>query len=265
MATDEAELVARIEAGHRLGAEEELPAGYRGELMRLMVVFVDSELAGAAGFVDHINAAPGLRERKTAARIVAEKFAHAETVLELLKRFGVNPSLYVRSHPWAARLDRSLDLGNRRIGGDKRLNVFHYPLEGWTDAVAMNMLMGAASAIQLAELLDCSYLPLARAMREIVPREAEHAAAGEAGLAQAIARDGASLAAEASVAYWHGRVEASFGRIDSERIELDRRYGLRRRANAELLAQWRREIADRLARLGLVAPKEANGAPRANG
>jgi ring-1,2-phenylacetyl-CoA epoxidase subunit PaaA len=254
MATDEAELVARIAEGRKLGAEDELPLGYRGELMRLMVVFVDSELAGAAGFVDHINAAPGLRERKTAARIVAEKFGHAESVLELLKRFGVNPSLYVRSHPWAARLDRSLDLGNRRIGGDKRLNVFHYPLEGWIDAVAMNMLMGTASAIQLAELVDCSYLPLAEAMRQIVPREAEHAGSGEAGLGQAIARDGATLAAAASVGYWHGRVAASFGRIDSERIELDRRYGLRRRSNAELLARWEGEIGERLRRLGLETP-----------
>ncbi len=251
---EEAALVARIGSGGKLGAEDELPAGYRGELTRLMVVFVDSELAGAAGFADCINRAPGLRERATAARIVSEKFAHAEAVLKLLERFGVNPPLYVRSHPWSARLDRSLDLGTRRIGGDKRLNVFHYPLEGWTDAVAMNMLMGAASAIQLSDLLDCSYLPLAEALRRIVPREAEHAGLGETGLAQAIARDGAGLSAQASLNYWHPRVAATFGRTESERFELYRRYGLRRHSNAELLARWEGEIAARLKRLGLGVP-----------
>jgi len=254
MALPEAELIARIAGGKGLGVEDELPAGYRGELMRLMVVFVDSELAGAAGFADRINAAPGLRERSIAARIVSEKFAHAEAVLNLLARFGVNPALYVRSHPWAARLDRSLDLGNRRIGGDKRLNVFHYPLEGWIDAVAMNMLMGSASGIQLGDLLDCSYAPLATAMAAIVPRELDHARLGEKGLAQALERGSASLAAQAAVSYWYPRVAATFGRSDSERFELYRRYGLRRHGNAALLGRWQSEIGGRLARLGLEPP-----------
>lgn len=258
---EEAALIARIGAGHKLGTEDELPAGYRGELTRLMVVFVDSEMAGAAGFADCINRAPGLRERATAARIVSEKFAHAEAVLKLLERFGVNPALYVRSHPWSARLDRALDLGTRRIGGDKRLNVFHYPLEGWTDAVAMNMLMGAASAIQLSDLLDCSYQPLSDAMGRIVPREAEHASLGETGLAQAIARDGVGLSAQAAANYWHPRVAATFGRIGSERFELYRRYGLRRHSNAELLARWEGEIAARLGRLGLEVPGKASDGP----
>ncbi|HLI12540.1 MAG TPA: Phenylacetic acid catabolic protein [Alphaproteobacteria bacterium] len=254
---EEATLIARVARGESLGAEDELPAGYRGELMRLMVVFVDSELAGAAGFADHINRAPGLAERCAAARIVSEKFQHAEMVLTLLARFGVNPRLYVRSHPWSARLDRALDLGNRRVGGDKRLNVFHYPLEGWVDAVAMNMLMGTASAIQLEELCHCSYAPFAAAMSRIVPREAEHAARGEIGLAQAIARDGALAAAQAAVPYWYPRVAATFGRLDSARFELYRRYGLRKSSNAELLARWESEIGTRLERLGLKAPAQA--------
>jgi len=254
MASGEEALIARIARGERLTAADELPSGYRAELIRLMVVFVDSEMAGAAGFADHINCAPGMRERATAARIVSEKFAHAEVVLALLARFGVDPELYVRSHPWQARLDRALDLGNRRAGGDKRLNVFHYPLEGWVDAVAMNMLMGRASAIQLEDLLECSYLPFAEALRHIVPREIAHARLGEAGLRRTIEHDGQRLAAAAAVAYWYPRVAATFGRSDSERFGLYRKYGLRRQANAELLAQWRGEIAGRLARLELAVP-----------
>ena len=250
MVTD-ADLIERIDAGGRLDADDALSPGYRGELMRLMVVFVDSELAGAAGFVDHINSAPGLRERGIAARMVSEKFAHAEAVLGQLERFGVNPALYVRSHPWAARLNREVDLGTRRIAGDKRLNVFHYPVQGWLDAVAMNMLMGIASSIQLAELAECSYAPLAAVMRDVVPREAEHAALGETGLRQAIERTGDRLAAQAAVNYWHPRVAATFGRLDSRRYQLYRDFGLRRHSNADLLARWERETQTRLVALGL--------------
>lgn len=255
MPATEDELVSRIAGGGKIGDEDEVTPGYRGELTRVMVGFVDSELAGAAGFVNVINEAPGLRERIVTARIVSEKYDHAEEVLYLLEKFGVNPNLYVRSHPWAARLDRSVDLGNRRIGGDKRLNVFYYPLEGWVDSVAMNMLMGAATSVQLGELLDCSYQPLCDCMHEIVEREMQHARFGENGLAQAVQRDGTTIHAQASVNYWHPRVAATFGRADSDRFDLYHRYGLRRRTNAELLEAWKEDLRPRLANIGLKAPE----------
>jgi len=253
MTMDEKTLLDRIAAGEKINRGEELSVGYRGELTRLMVIFVDSELAGAAGFADVINRGPGLKERMIAARIVAEKYQHAETVLELLKDFHVNPALYVNSHPWTARLDRRLDLGGRRVGGDKRLNVFYYPVEGWLDSVVMNMLMGSATTIQIGELQHCSYAPLAECMTDIVRREAEHAELGERGVQQEI-EVGFTLAAQASVNYWYPRVAATFGRIDSARLDLYRKYGLRQHNNADLLQRWQATTRERLSRLNLTEP-----------
>lgn len=254
MQKQEKDLIAQIAGGQRLTAGTALPAGYRSELMRLMVVFADSELAGAAGFCAFVNRGPGLRERIVAAKIVAEKYVHAEMVLDLLKPFGVNPQLYVRSHAWDARLDRDLDLGTRRIGGDKRLNVFHYPLEGWADAVVFNMLMGSATAIQLAEMESCSYTPLAEAITVILPREREHTALGETGTRQAIERAGSKSGAQAAVDYWYPRVLATFGRTESDHAARYIAYGLRRRDNAALLADWKAQIAASAKRLGLTLP-----------
>lgn len=254
MQKQEKELIARIAVGEKLTADAPLPAGYRSELMRLMVVFVDSELAGAAGFCPFINRGPGLRERIVAARIVTEKYVHAEMVLNLLQPFGVNPLLYVRSHAWDARLDRDLDLGTRRIGGDKRLNVFHYPLEGWDDAIAFNMLMGSATAIQLAEMADCSYAPLAEAIAQILPREHEHTALGESGIRQAIDRSGKRTGVQAAIDYWHPRVQATFGRTESDHAAACIAYGLRRRDNATMLTDWNTQITAAAERLGLQLP-----------
>ena len=254
MPATEEDLIARIAAGEKIASAEDLPPGYRGELMRLMVVFVDSELAGAAGFVPFINSAPGLKARSIAARMVSEKFAHAQAVLELLAEFGVDAGLYVRSYAWDARLDRTIDLGSRRIPGDKRLNVFHYPIQGWVDSVTMNMLMGTASSIQLGDQLDCSYAPLAAVLREIVNREAEHAALGETGLARAIEHAEDTAPAQVALDYWYPRVAATFGRMESERFEQYQRYGLRKHSNAELLEAWTADIGPRLVKLGLVAP-----------
>lgn len=253
MAKNEDALLARIANNEKLTAQDDLSAGYRGELRRVMVAFVDSELAGAAGFVDIINKAPGMRERCTASRIVSEKFDHASRVLELLQDFGVNIDLYVQSHAWNSRLSRTIDLGNRRIGGDKRLNVFHYPYEGWLDSVVMNMLMGLASSIQLEELTTCSYAPLAVVMGEIADVEAEHAELGRKGLAKAIENGYSLEAAQASVDYWYSRVAATFGKGDSQRFEQDKAYGLRKTPNADLLAKWESRVAEQLARIGLEA------------
>lgn len=256
--------IERIAAGHKVEtsrsealrcAGEPAPANYRNELLRLVVVFADSELAGAAGFCPFINRGPGVRERIVAARIVTEKYVHAEMALTLLEPFGVNPSLYVQSHAWDSRLDRHVDLGTRRIGGDKRLNVFHYPLEGWEDAIVFNMLMGSATAVQLAEMAQCSYTPLAKAITLILPREMKHAQLGESGVRQAIERSGSKAAVQAAVNYWYPRVAATFGRVDSEHAATYIQYGLRRRSSAQMLGDWKKQSATTLKHINITVPR----------
>ena len=241
-----------LAAGGSLSAPQNAPPRYRAELLRLMASFVDSEMAGAAGFADVINTAPGLEARIAAARIVAEKFAHAGRVLAVMGEFGADARRYADHHPWTARVARETDLGTARHGPDMRLNVFHYPLQGWADAVVMNVLMGRATVIQLGEAAQASYQPLAEAFREILPAETRHAELGEAGLARIVAGGGRG-AAQASLAYWAPRVAASFGTSDSARFAALRRFGLRRTPNADLLSRWRADVAARLAPLGLAA------------
>lgn len=225
--------------GGKLSSPANVPPRYRGELMRLMASFVDSELAASAGFADTINDAPGIRSRIAAARIVLEKADHAERVLKLMADFGVDTGRYEGVHPWAARLPREADIGARRQGGDMRLSVFHYPLSGWVDAVVMNVLQGTAAVIQIGEMARVSYQPLADVFRAIAPREGRHAELGREGLARIVATQEGRAAARASAAYWQPRVAAGFGPAASARFETLRRFGLRQRPNEALLAEWR--------------------------
>ena len=117
-----------------------------------------------------------------------------------------------------------------------------------------NMLMGSASAVQLAELADCSYRPLADAIAQILPREREHASLGETGVRQAIERRGSRASAEAALNYWYPRVADTFGRADSDNAALYVKYGLRRRGNSEMLADWKQQSATAISRLGLPHP-----------
>jgi 1,2-phenylacetyl-CoA epoxidase catalytic subunit len=237
---DENDIYDYLARGGKLSAPDNAPARYRAELLRMMASFVDSELAGAAGFADHINDGPGLKERIACSRIVLEKLDHAERVLRIMGDFGVNVGRYENVHPWSARIGRDEDIGVTRRAGDMRLNVFHYPICGWTDSVVMNVMMGAATVIQLGDFAQCSYQPLGVAFREILPRERRHAELGEEGLRKLAARgEDERRAIDDSVTYWWPRVAATFGSPKSERTELLKRFGLRRRANEELLEEWR--------------------------
>ncbi len=237
--------------GGILSSPDNVPPRYRGELLRLMSSFVDSQLAGSAGFAASINFAPGIKGRIAASRITLEKADHAERVLGLMGAFGTDTDRYEAQHDWAARIDREADLGTARHGADMRLSVFHYPIKGWTDAVAMNVLMGLATGVQLAELSRVSYAPLAEVFREIAPREARHAELGLEGLERIAATEVGRVGARASLAYWRPRVAATFGVAGSARYDTLRRLGLRHTPNEVLLAQWERIAADRLAPLGL--------------
>lgn len=228
-----------------------VPARYRGELMRLMGSFVDSELAASAGFAASINFAPGIKERIAASRITLEKADHAERVLNVMADFGTDTARYQRQHDWAARVARDADLGAVRAGGDMRLSVFHYPITGWTDAVVMNVLMGLATGVQMTELTRISYAPLAEVFREIAPREARHAELGIEGLDRLAASDAGRAAARAAIGYWRPRVAATFGLAGSARHAMLARLGLRHATNESLLSRWDALVAETLGPIGL--------------
>lgn len=237
--------------GGRLTSPANVPARYRGELMKIMAIFVDSELAGAAGFADRINDAAGIEGRIAAARIVAEKTGHAGMVLKLMGEFGAATDRYVSHHPWSARLDRDAPVGTDRTDHDMRLSVFNYPLTGWADAVVMNWLMGMAVDVQLGELGQVSYQPLAETLREIRPVEARHTELAANGIALLLS-EGTDV--QASVDYWWPRVATSFGRESSGKQAMLQGYGLRHATNEDLRAAWEQRARAALEAKGLGVP-----------
>ena len=240
--------------GGKLTSPGNAPPRYRAELMKIMATFVDSELAGAAGFADVINAAPGIAGRIAAARIVAEKTAHAGRVLRIMGEFGADTERYARHHPWSARLPRDAAPGTERSEHDMRLAVFNYPLAGWTDAVVMNLVMGRAVVVQLDALSRLSYQPLAEAFREIAPVEAAHAELAVDGLREVFKDPAARGEVTASLAYWTPRVALSFGEPAPERLEMLQAMGLRHTPSVDQIARWREDIAEVLREFDLTLP-----------
>ncbi|WP_298908980.1 Phenylacetic acid catabolic protein [uncultured Aliiroseovarius sp.] len=240
--------------GGVLSNPENVPARYRAELMRLMATFVDSALAGAAGFADIINDGPGIKERIAAAKIVLEKTDNADKVLSIMGDFGANTARYANHHPWTDRLARDADIGTSRTDTDMRLSVFNYPMQGWSDAVVMNLLMGLAVGVQMSEFKRVSYAPLAEAFRAVGPVEARHAELAAEGIERLVETGTSTSDLQASVDYWWPRVAASFGKDVSTRASQLQAFGLRHSSNAELREEWEAAAAAQLEKLGLSAP-----------
>ena len=248
--SDELTLEDYLAQGGRLTNPTNVPARYRAELMKMMASFVDSELAGAAGFADMINAGPGIKERIAAAKIVLEKTDNADRVLKLMGEFGANTARYANHHPWADRLPRDTKPGSTRSQHDMRLSVLNYPFAGWEDAVVMNFCMGHAVDLQLADMARCSYQPLAEAIQTIRPIEWRHTELALEGLARLQdTGQGAELAG--SLAYWRPRIAAIFGPVPDERWEQLQSWGLRHSRPEDMARQWEKNVEAGLSEIGL--------------
>lgn len=252
-----------IKKGGVLSSPANVPARYRAELLRLMASFIDSEIAASAGFASVLNEAPGITQRINAARIILEKAENGVAVLELMGEFGADIERYGNGDhtnsdfSWADRLERDADIGGARAHErDMRLSVFYYPLQNWQDAVMMNVLMGKATDIQLEELSDISYAPLADIFRAIRGTEALHTSLGREELlhlAKGAYKNDTTDELKRSFNYWLPRVQASFGSVNSARFERLKNYGLRHRSNQHMLDEFNKRAEELRQALRLIA------------
>src|SRR5947209_18121382 len=96
--SDEREMMAKIERGERLESAGEMTPEYRDNLVHLMTMQADSELAGGYGYVPWIMKAPGVEEKHVVAQIVKDELRHAAVMYGLLADPGVDVDLLLAAH-----------------------------------------------------------------------------------------------------------------------------------------------------------------------
>ncbi len=225
---DEARLLARIEAGERIESPEEMTEAYRENLIHLMTMQADSELAGGYGYVPWITKAPGVEEKHVVAQIVKDELRHATVMYGLLADLGVDVEAHVRVHDEAftMRVANDADIGTARITADKRVNIFYYPIDTWADFTFFNFCMDRGAGHQLEDVRACSYGPWVRAIEGIFKEEKFHIRHGE---------------------FWVKRL--------AEENVLYRKYRLKLRDNDEVRQAFAREVAEKAGAVGLTLPE----------
>jgi len=152
----QARLLDRIRAGERIESPEEMTEDYRANLVHLMTMQADSELAGGYGYVPWIMKAPGVEEKHVVAQIVKDEIRHATVMYGLLADLGVDVGAHVSAHDEAftMRIGSDDDIGTARLTSDKRVNIFYYPIDTWADFVFFNYT-GCAGATTSAAPPPC--------------------------------------------------------------------------------------------------------------
>ena len=120
-------MIDKIERGVRLESPEEMTPEYQQDLVHLMTMQADSELAGGYGYVPWITKAPTVDEKHVVAQIVKDELRHATVLYGLLADLGVDVDTHVRPHDetLTMRIEATADIGTARITSDQRVNIFY--------------------------------------------------------------------------------------------------------------------------------------------
>src|SRR3990172_11890769 len=92
------EMMAKIENGVRLESAPEMTPEYRENLIHLLTMQADSELAGGYGYVPWIAKAPTVEEKHVVAQIVKDELRHAAVMYGLLGDLGFDVAGHARRH-----------------------------------------------------------------------------------------------------------------------------------------------------------------------
>jgi len=251
----EENMKAKLAKGESIETLDEMSDEYYDHLMNLMLQQADSELAGGFGYVPWIMKAPTTEEMLVVSNIVRDEVRHARAMYRLLEdaRFGVDD--WVEKMDFAFRVEDSQDLGDKRASGDKRVNIFYYPIESWSDFVMFNFLMDRGAGHQLEDVKTSTYGPWRREIDRIFKEEKTHIAHGDYWVKR-LALDTASKAEiQESFERWWPRVMAIFGRPGSRKNKRYRELGLKSRDNDDVRQTFAKEVKDNADRWGLAVPR----------
>jgi ring-1,2-phenylacetyl-CoA epoxidase subunit PaaA len=165
----------------------------------------------------------------------------------------------VQGHVGAQQLEFRLeagnaDIGTQRLATDKRVNIFYYPIETWTDFVMFNFCMDRGAGHQLEDALVCSYGPWQRTVEGIFKEEVVHIGHGETWVRRLAADPMTRQECQETFNKWYLRTMNIFGRPGSSRNVTYRKLGLKRRDNGEVRQAFHDEVKAFCDKVGLTLP-----------
>jgi ring-1,2-phenylacetyl-CoA epoxidase subunit PaaA len=223
---------------------EKMPAEYRELLARVLTIQADCEIGGPHLYVkDVLPTAPSQVNQLIVARTAAEEMDHYRKIAKIAGDIGQDTSFL-------------LSIPNQK----RYLEAFRGLIQNWEDFSVFGFLIDRVGRYQLEEFLDCSYLPLQRALPEILKEEVGHIGFGTNQTGELAAKGGDPRErVQQSVNFWYIKALDMFGRSDSERSNRFCHWGLKRRSNSQARWEFIKEVGPLIQNMGLDVPDPVAG------
>lgn len=247
-----------IKSGRKVEASDEMPAEYREALINLMMQQADSELSGAYGYIPWIEKAPNIHEKLLVAQIVKDEVNHAYRMFKLLNELGIETDSRIQKMDEALKMrieDGDQSIGTKRMAEDKRVNIFYYPIETWTDFIMFNFCMDRGAGHQLEDAMACSYAPWNRTIEGIFKEEMMHVNHGNTWVKKLAESPDTKAEVQAALNKWYPRTMNIFGRPNSSKNQIYKRFNLKMRDNEDVRLAFKKDIEQALVGTGLTLPQ----------
>lgn len=247
-------MLEKIARGETIETTDEMTEEYKENLINLMLMQADSEVAGAFGYVPWIMKAPTTAEMLAVATIAKDEVRHGRVMYKLLQDLGVDVDARVKDFDFNLRVGDEVELGVTRAAADNRVNIFYYPINTWYDFIMFNVLMDRGAGHQLEDSEMSSYGPWRRVMEGIMKEEMMHVAHGDSWLVK-LARDPKEKDnVQEALNRWFPRVMNIFGKPNSRRNKVYIKLGLKKRDNHDVRLSFEADVRKLVERAGLEMP-----------
>jgi ring-1,2-phenylacetyl-CoA epoxidase subunit PaaA len=220
-----------------------MPQEYKDLFTKVMTIQSDSELGGPHLYVETwILAAPTAEDQMMLAKTAAEEIDHHRKFVKILAELNI---------------DVSYQLQNR--SKDRILEIFREPLETWADMGCFGVFIDRVGGYHLEDFGECSYLPVARIIPQILKEEKQHIAHGLRILDTLCQTDEGRAQVQKSLDHMYPRCLDMFGVTGSKRSEQYMEWGIKKRSNEQARTQYRDEVKKVIDQFGLKEPDPLKG------
>lgn len=201
---------------------KEQPEEYQEAVRKIVVSHAINELYGSRVYDEPaIALAPTPYAKWLTCRVAMEEYGHHVRFFELGQEIGIADEKMLPE-----------------VTDKQPLTIFNFNLETWEEFCVIKMVGDLAEILQVEDLVQATFHPLRNLARMTMPEERFHAQFGEDFVTDMIETQEGRAKVQDAVTRIFPMMPAFFGRAKSKNNEIYRKWGLKKRTNEDMRADY---------------------------
>ncbi|SVB34452.1 uncharacterized protein METZ01_LOCUS187306, partial [marine metagenome] len=213
-----------------------MPEEFQMAVRKIVISHAVNELYGAQVFDEPaIALAPDPYAKWLTCRVAMEEYGHHVRFRDLGTELGI-------------------ELEAMTPETKKPLSIFQFPLKTWAEFCVIKLLADLGEILQVEDLLQCSFHPLRKLARMTMPEERFHAEFGKKFCSELCQTKKGKREVQDAIDRYFPMLPSFFGKPQSRNNEIFRKWGIKKRKNEEMRADYLVQAEEVVKDLGLRLP-----------